>query len=669
MGKAVAGIVRSDWSYNESRYYIEALNFYDEVIYVDPLKVTYTLDRYDRSLLIQYEGYLLNDLSMLYTFGYRNEILLLVKCLQMCGCPTSDPYHLISRESLGKLNDLLGLVLSGIGTSAHILASLDAAVTYIENLDDQFFPLLRKPVAGNKGRGIKKLENREEALRVCRAHFKQSMDPLLLEKFMEYRQEYRVYVVDGVPVEAYEKIKKQGTVVSNLHQGGTVLAVESELKKELFARVSEWLQDKFQMGIYGLDLAVTDRGDTHVIEINRTPGFTGLNRLGLLNLPRYAHEVIHRRSRRPEAGPADDRADHLVLFLGDTNPGDTYQEKLEAKGQGNILKEKGYAHSFENFRGLLAEADYVLANLEVSVTEHRDSDLAGIKPYLDRTAVKETSRLLQSLGINGVSLANNHTKDYGETGLVDTVEAMKEGGIDHLGAGRTATEAAAVVHHHATIGNRVLHIIFAAGFEFRQNHKTWGYYADAENAGVNSWSISNARNQLAGLRKQHPGAYIVAFPHWGSNYQYVNDRQKALAKVLCDSGADLVIGHGSHMLQEITRYNGKWIVYGIGNFIYNSPGRYGKHNVLPFGLIGQLGLRQENDRIKGTLHLYPIQSDNNKTAHQPNFVSEQEFDEILKFYMPTKEPGNGIQSLVKSGKDKWGYYLSLGLVIPDSQRQ
>jgi poly-gamma-glutamate capsule biosynthesis protein CapA/YwtB (metallophosphatase superfamily) len=664
MGKAVAGIVRSDWSYNESRYYIEALNFYDEVIYVDPLKVTYALDRDDRSLRIHYEGYSLNELSMLYTFGKRNEILLLVKCLQMCGCPTSDPYHLISRESLAKLNDLLGLALSGIGTSAYVLVSLDAAVTYIRSLEEQCFPLLRKPIDGNKGRGIKKLGNREEALRVCRAHFKQSNDPLLLEKFMEYRQEYRVYIVDGVPVEAYEKTKKQGAVVSNLHQGGTVVAVESELKKELFGRVTKWLQNKFQTGIYGLDLAVTDRGDTHVIEINRTPGFTGLNRLGLLNLPRYAHEVIHKRARRPQAGEADNRADHLVLFVGDTNPGDTYQERLEAKGQGNILKEKGYDHSFENFRALLADADYVLANLEVSVTEHRESELAGIKPYLDRTAVKETGRLLKSLGINAVSLANNHTKDYGETGLVDTVTAMKEGGIDYFGAGLTAAEAASVVHHHVTIGNRVLHIIFAAGLEFRKNLTTWGYYADADNAGVNAWSISKAGNQLAALRRQFPEAYIVAFPHWGSNYQYVNERQKVLAKVLCDSGADLVIGHGSHMLQEITRYNGKWIVYGIGNFIYNSPGRYAKHNVLPFGLVGQLGLRQENDRIAGTLNLYPIQSDNNKTAHQPNFVSEKEFDEILKFYMPIKNPENGIQSLVKSGKDKWGYYLSIGLVIP-----
>lgn len=663
MGKAIAGIVRSEWSYNESRYYLEALNFYDEVIYVDPLKVSYTLDRQSQSINIHYEGTLLNYLSMMYTFGYRNEILLLVKCLQLCGCPTSDPYHLISRESLGKLNDLLGFLMSGIGTSAHVLASADAAIKYIDELDEQCFPLLRKPVAGNKGRGIKKLENREEAVKVCKAHFKQTNDPLLLEKFMEYRHEYRVYVVDGAPVEAYEKIKKEGTVVSNLHQGGAVVEIESGLKKDLFDRVSTWLQDKFQTGIYGLDLALTETGETHVIEINRTPGFTGLNRLGLLNLPRYAHEVIHKRSRRSEGGEAEDRPDHLVLLLGDTNPGDTYQERLEAKGQINILKEKGYAHSFEKFRSLLAGADYVLANLEVSVTERRDSDLAGVKPYLDRTAVEDTSRLLTSLGIKAVSLANNHTKDYGEAGLVDTMDAMKEAGVEYLGAGRTETEAESVVHHRVTIGNQGVHIIFAAGFEYRENHKTWGYYADANNAGVNSWSTSSARRQLSKLRGQYPDAYIIAFPHWGSNYQYVNERQKTLAAVLCDAGADLVIGHGSHMLQEITRHKEKWIVYGIGNFVYNSPGRYAKHDVLPFGLICQLLLRHEQGKITGRLNLYPVQSDNNKTEHQPDFVSEQEFDKIIKFYMPTKNPEIGIQSLVKSGKDKWGYYLSLAVDI------
>jgi hypothetical protein len=300
----------------------------------------------------------------------------------------------------------------------------------------------------------------------------------------------------------------------------------------------------------------------------------------------------------------------------------------------------------------------------VSVTERRESELADVKPYVDRAAVKETTELLKSLGVNAVSLANNHTKDFGEIGLADTIGAMQEGGITYFGAGRTATEAESVVHHHVSIGDRLLHVVFAGGFEYRSLYKKWGYYADASHAGVNLWSGSNARRQISALRQQYPNAFIIAFPHWGYNYQYVSQKQKNLARILCDSGADIVIGHGSHMLQEIERYKKKWLVYSIGNFVFNSPGRFAYFDVLPYGLIGQLKFRSRKDKVTCNLHLYPIRSDNKKTEHQPDFVSHVEFDQVLNFYMPTENLDSGIHSFVKSGKDKWGYYLSLDVVMP-----
>ena len=106
MNKTVAGIVRGVWSYSESRYYTEALNYYDEVVYINPYRVTYHLERGARLVHIKHDDCLLNDLSVLYTFGYANETLLLVKFLQTVGCPTSDPYQMISRDGLGKINDL-----------------------------------------------------------------------------------------------------------------------------------------------------------------------------------------------------------------------------------------------------------------------------------------------------------------------------------------------------------------------------------------------------------------------------------------------------------------------------------------------------------------------------------------------------------------------------------
>ena len=483
---------------------------------------------------------------------------------------------------------------------------------------------------------------------------------------MNYRKEYRVYVVDGNPIAAYERRKREGSIVSNLHQGGSVIAVEGSLMQELLAHVSASLGEKLKFGIYGVDLAVTETGNVHVIEVNRTPGFSGLDRLGLFNFPRHAHEVISKRSRKAEPVTiAVGGCEYIITIVGDTNPGDSYWERAEAKGRrGSSLKRKSAEASAEKFRKILECSNYTVANLEVSLTDRRETYLSGIKPYLDYATTEGTIRLLSDLGIKAVSLANNHTMDFEEAGLNDTIQALKAGSISFFGAGQTREEANAVVHHYAAVGSLKLHLIFAGGFEFRRNYQQWGYYAGSTTAGVNMWSKASAREQLYALRQKYPDAFIIAFPHWGSNYEYASERQQNLGRVLCDAGADLVVGHGSHMMQEITRYGSKWLVYGIGNFIFNSPGRFAAYGVLPFGLIGRLTLRLIDEQLIPNLYLYPIQSDNRVTSYQPNFVSEQEFERVVKFYMPPNEIGGRIASIVQSGKDHWGYYLSLALSLP-----
>lgn len=661
MGKTVAGIVAKAWSLNDVRYYTEALNFYDEVMYIDPRRVTYRIDRDSRSVAIDYNGFSLNNLAMLYAFDGTSETLLLVRCVEMCGCPASDPLNSISRDSLGMVNDLLGLVQSGVGTSASILPSRDAAIRYLEGVDDTVFPLLGKPAAGGNGRGVKKLEDREKALKFCRSHFTEDDDALVLETFLDYRNAYRVYVIDGVPVEAYETVSTEGHIAGDPGHDGSAVAVDDGVKRQLFDRVAGCLPDRFAIGVYRVGVAVTGAGGIHVTAVTRALGLDEPDRTGVFNLPRRVHEAISKRARKPESAEREQRADHVITFLGDTNPGDSYQEKLEARGRGNLLKERGYDYSFQKFRPLLAASDFTLANLEAAVTDRRESALSEIKRYLDYADAAGVSELLPSLGINAVSLANNHAMDFGPDGLADTIDVMDAAGVGHIGAGQSAADAAAALHHHATIGNRPLHVVIASGFEYQENHMTWEYYAGPESAGVNSWSREQAGEQIAALRRKFTDAFIIAFPHWGNNYQYVNKRQQRLARVLIDSGADLVVGHGAHVLQEIGRYKGKWVVYGLGNFVFNSPGRYARSEVLPFGLIGRLNIRSSRGEPAMELRLYPIQSDNRKTDYLPNFVREDEFQDLVNFYVLTENNNEGERGAVTSGKDEFGYYFSLDI--------
>jgi hypothetical protein len=298
-------------------------------------------------------------------------------------------------------------------------------------------------------------------------------------------------------------------------------------------------------------------------------------------------------------------------------------------------------------------------NFEAVITSERESPFREIKPYLDWTSPDKTPRLIRELRIDAVSLANNHSLDYGASGLGEMLRLLDESCIAHFGAAADASAASRPLQHVLRVGKREQRIIVISGFEHRGNHDQWGYYARRDSAGVNDWTVENATHQVGGLRATYPEAFIVAFPHWGSNYSYKVERQERLAHALIDAGVDLIIGHGSHMMQEIERYRSCWIVYGIGNFIYNAPGRFHKFDVLPYGLIPRLRFQAGRDHCHVELELYPIFSDNRTSDYQPRFLNGRELRELVKRFMMHSESGNELIRRAIMGRNQFGPYFSL----------
>lgn len=654
--RKVAGIARGKWSYNEKEYLVKALEFYDEVFYINPFFVTYRFERESGAIVIEYNGRVLNDLSILYAFGYADETLLLVKSLMMIGCTISDTYHTLSRDGLGKISASLDFLRKRSGTTTHVLTSYARAQAYFSRLDKSHFPLLNKPFKGNKGRGIVALENTREALKFARTHFERGRQFLVLEKQICYTREWRVYVVDGELLEAYERQKVAGKIIANLHQGGGSVAVDAALKQDLFRFVKAHMPRGYETGIYGVDLAATGEGDYHFIEINRTPGFRGFKEVCGGSLPRAVHERLVKRARDVTVAPP---ADYVMTFLGETSFGESYQLANEKKGKENILKTRGYDYCIEKFKDIIAHSDYTIANLEVSLTSLRESPLHGSKPFIDWGNPVETPKLLKRVGVHAVSLGNNHNMDFGPKGLEETLQALTKFDIATFGAGLNAVEASAPLHHYVKLGNDTLHIIVAAGFEFRASHIAWNYYAnhrDDDRTGINLWTKSNARQQLRQLRTKYPDAFIIAYPDWGSNYEFKVERQDRLAEALFNGGADLIIGHGSHVLSEVERRDGKWILYGMGNFIYNSIGRFKQMSKEGFGVVVQLHIYRDKTMW---LRLYPTFTDNRITNYQSRFVDKNEFDKIVAFLMPLREEAQtSMEKYFSVSKDLYGYYLS-----------
>jgi hypothetical protein len=317
-----------------------------------------------------------------------------------------------------------------------------------------------------------------------------------------------------------------------------------------------------------------------------------------------------------------------ILFTGDTAFGGNYQKRIERKGGVNVLKEKGYDFGFSNLQPLIDDSQFVLANLETTLTTARSSPLKGLRRFIHRDSPNKSARALEQHGIDAVSLGNNHGFDYGDVGLAETREALERRGITVVGAGPNDRVAREPIEHQFYSESSVFRLAVIAGKHKWREYK-YHYYADESSPGVNCWTEETAHEQIRALRESNPQAFLVAYPHWGQNYAWKDESQASLAQALVEAGADLVIGHGAHALQEIERIDGRWVVYGLGNFLFNSPGSYQRQKILPYGLAAALRVAEREGQQQLSLRLYPILSD------------------------------NGVQQLIMSLKIQFGYQLHL----------
>jgi poly-gamma-glutamate capsule biosynthesis protein CapA/YwtB (metallophosphatase superfamily) len=128
---------------------------------------------------------------------------------------------------------------------------------------------------------------------------------------------------------------------------------------------------------------------------------------------------------------------------------------------------------------------------------------------------------------------------------------------------------------------------------------------------------------------------------------------------MVDAGADLVIGHGAHQLQEIEQYRDKWILYGLGNFVFHSPGRYASKKTPPYSLVARLDLVETKGKPGKTLRLYPIHCNNLVTGFRPRPATENEFPGILSLLLQRTDGKSA--SGIRAKKDALGFHLEITL--------
>lgn len=224
--------------------------------------------------------------------------------------------------------------------------------------------------------------------------------------------------------------------------------------------------------------------------------------------------------------------------------------------------------------------DYVIANLETPLTD--EDKTREFKTLALRSPTKNV-RLLKELGIDAVSIANNHIYDYGVKGVNDTVAALKEEGIEYFG-----------------IDHKVLHIhsageqIVCGGFCCYTTNG-WHYSAMSPKGRLNTLEAQEVSDfiKAANTQKEYP---IFVF-HWGEeNTHYPKFSHIKIAKKILDEQEGLIVGHHPHVVQGLGTYKKGMAAYSLGNFCFDDS----------CSKKSGVSVKQSPDNLKGAIFVVDI---------------------------------------------------------------
>jgi poly-gamma-glutamate capsule biosynthesis protein CapA/YwtB (metallophosphatase superfamily) len=235
-----------------------------------------------------------------------------------------------------------------------------------------------------------------------------------------------------------------------------------------------------------------------------------------------------------------------IVFVGDI-----MLDELPGK-----LIEEG-VDPFAAFADILHTGDIRIGNLECVVAT---TGVARDKPYTFRAHPRVLPILKRHF--TAVSLANNHSGDFGPLAFAEMLDLLDREQILYFGGGRTLSEA----HAPLLLQRNGLRIALLGFNEFLPRSAE----ADFDKPGI-AWSDDEqVQADIKNARTRYKADIVITFMHWGWEHEHLaSKRQRQLAHMMIESGADAVIGGHPHVTQDVEYHNGKPIFYSLGNFVFN----------------------------------------------------------------------------------------------------
>lgn len=241
-----------------------------------------------------------------------------------------------------------------------------------------------------------------------------------------------------------------------------------------------------------------------------------------------------------------------LLFFGDLMLDRYVRELISRQGIDYLLElliEQDFTSNY----------DYVFANLEGAVTNnglHYPPEM-----LYDFAFDPETVNSLKDYNFNIFSLANNHLADQGQRGIKETYENLNDLGFYYFGCRDGYLSPSFSYNNTDVLSEDNCSMIIT---ETKNRKIAWlgfsvVYQTIDENKIIEKIKTAKENSD-----------FVIVSPHWGIEYQTkASDRQRNLAKKMVENGADLIIGHHPHVIQDYEKYQDAYIFYSLGNFMFD----------------------------------------------------------------------------------------------------
>ncbi|HPL56343.1 MAG TPA: CapA family protein [bacterium] len=279
--------------------------------------------------------------------------------------------------------------------------------------------------------------------------------------------------------------------------------------------------------------------------------------------------ILYHKTFSPQELPAP-KEEHASLLNSEDNVPALQSEEVSLVAVGDVsysravermVKKNGSTlYPFLRVQDYLKSADLVFGNLETPITP--GETIPDFNMMFRSNP--GTEQALKEVGFSIVSLANNHTPNFGAKGLSDTFKYLDDVGVKYVGAGENIQRANEAIF----VEEKGIKFAFLAYND--DDVVPPSYQAGEGQAGT---AFMNTQTMVEAVKQAKPKAdYVIVSMHSGNEYvAEPNDSQVNFARTAVDAGADLIIGHHPHVVQTMEKYKNKFIFYSLGNFVFDQP--------------------------------------------------------------------------------------------------